>query len=98
MEVKMKGGQSIFEIITPGQHICIYANGVVEGCDEIFRIVNHIPSTTTSDWVDYFSKPHDAGLPYSKLNPGSSGCGGSQGAAEKDAKISGHCEAAVGEK
>ena len=94
----------IFEIITPEQHIRIYANGVVEGCGKEGRIVNHIGTAIRPELFAYFSKSHEpepCNVPYVNPNPtilGSSGSGTSQGIGENGARISAQEVAATGEK
>ena len=98
MDIDHISGHPISEIIESDRHIRIYANGVVEGCDPV-RIVNHLPLVVNREWFDYFSKSHEAELPYD--NPkfcNSLPIGAGHSIAPQDAKMSGQRETAAGEK
>ena len=48
--------EPIFQIIKPGLHIKIYANGVVEGIEGDYGVVNFIPFAITAEARERFSK------------------------------------------
>ena len=48
--------EPIFQIIKPGLHIKIYANGAVEGIEGDYRVVNFIPFAITAESRGRFSK------------------------------------------
>jgi hypothetical protein len=48
--------EPIFQIIERGRHIKIYANGVVEGIEGDYRVVNYIPFAITAEARERFSK------------------------------------------
>jgi hypothetical protein len=59
----------IFELITTTGTIEIYANGVVEGCDNLVGIVNFIPHNLRPESLPLFSKPLQlAGSPISRFS------------------------------
>jgi hypothetical protein len=53
----MQTPMPIFELIMTTGTIEIYANGVVEGCNDLVGIINFIPHVASPESLERFSKP-----------------------------------------
>jgi hypothetical protein len=93
----------IFEIVTTTGSIKIYADGVVEGCDNLTGIVNFVPHVASPEAMRLFSKSWQSALsptsnPISKASNKLGSEGVSHLSAASSFSISEQCLDATGEK
>lgn len=53
----MKTGVPIFKLYRRSGTVCIYANGHVEGCEDLIGIANHIGNEISHEALVRYSKP-----------------------------------------